>query len=464
MSVQVKRLELSLGSARWILTAASFVIACAVVALHVPGHVSMDTSIQLHEAHTGLSESWNPPFMSALMQWFGGGELATTAIVLMQVLLLYGGTLLAVDVLLRERARIGQKTLPIWSVLIGLLVIGNPVVALYAGIVWKDVLFASLLLASCSLALVATTNRGLLRLTSTTVAVCLLAAALLARQQGVFMAPVLLLMLLVREGWIRPLWRWVFVAVGFVAVVFLLQHRVVETIRESNSKATSIGFRSIMIFDMMGILAGTQKSAEAYDVSITQAQLEAMRRVYQPSRIDYISNDPVAESWVVSINPTDLKSTWWTLIKQEPMAWIQHRTTAYATLLGLRGIEPTQPVHMGMDGNVVYLNKVGLKERRGPRDLLIWRLANGMFSWPIWRHAFWLLTLIFCLFVWWRAKLDAPLYRSAGCIIFAVTLFYASFVPTMISSDFRYLFGAIPLVGILLMLLALAPRRVEGAS
>lgn len=464
MRNQMMRIELDVGTARWILTAASFVMACAVIALHVPGHVSMDTSIQLHEAHTGLSESWNPPFMSALLHWLGGGELATSATVLLQILLLYGGMLLIAAVLLRERVRMGTRTLPAWALLLSLAVIANPIVALYAGIVWKDVLFAGLLIGSCALALVVTTSQGLLRFGCAVAVLFLLAAALQTRQQGVFMAPVLLLLLLARQGWGRPVWRWIFVILGFCVSVLFLQQRVGETVRDSGTRSTSVGFRSIMIFDMMGILARTQLTAEELVVPISKVQLDAIRRVYQPSRIDYISNDPVAEGWAASMSPVVLQASWWALLKQNPVAWASHKTVAYATLLGLRGIEPTTPIHIGVDGNAKYLREVGLQERRGPRDLLVWRLASSMFAWPVWRHAFWLAVLVVSTLVLRRASLVPPLRRSAYCVIVAGSLFYASFVPTMISSDFRYLFGAIPLVGALILLLSLAPRHVEVAS
>lgn len=453
------------GQVRWLLSAVTLVVACAVLALHVPGHVSMDTSIQLHEAHTGISESWNPPFMSALMRWLGGGEIATTALVLLQVLLLQGGTLLAADALLRARERAGQFVVPAWALLAGLMVVLNPIVALYAGIVWKDVLFAALLVCACSLSFAAIVGSGLMTTFGcATGAVLMLAAASLTRQQGVFMAPVLLMVLLAGRGWGRPVWRWVALVVSFAALTLVLQQQVEHAVRGNGARSTSVGFRSIMIFDMMGILARTQRQAADLAVPITAAQLEAIRRVYQPSRIDYIANDPAAEGWVVSIDPAALRGTWWALVRQNPLAWLAHKLAAFSTLLGLRGLEPTQPMHIGVDGNPAYLHEVGLQEKRGPRDLLAWRLGSAMFGGPLWRHAFWLLVLAGLALTWWRRPLAPAWHRAAGCIMTACVLFYTSFIPTMISSDFRYLFGAIPLEGLVLLMLALGPRPQEAAQ
>lgn len=447
---------------RWLLTGASFVSACTVAALHAPGHVSMDTSIQLHEAQAGRSVSWNPPFMSALLRWLGGGELATTSIVLLQVLLLYGGTLLAAHVLLRSRALAGEGTVPVPAVLLALAIVLNPVVALYAGIVWKDVLFAAFLTGAVALGYAALFCTSVARLICTAGAVVVLAAALLTRQQGVFMAPVLLPMLFAAENWRRWSWRCIAIAAAFVGAVLVLQYRVGHTVRDSGTRSTSVGFRSIMVFDMMGILARAPQSAAELAVPITPAQLEAVRRVYQPSRIDYITNDPLAEAWADGLDASALLRYWWALVRHHPVPWLDHRAMAYATLLGLRGVQATQPVFMGVEGNPAFLKDVGLQERRGPRDVLIWQLASSMLGWPLWRHAFWLLVLGGCTFAWWRRSLSPGLRRATGCIIAACTLFYASFMPTVIASDFRYLFGAIPLIGMLLFALTLAPTSIQG--
>lgn len=59
---------------RWLLLALALLLAIAALALHLPGEVSFDSSVQLLEAQTGVSRSWNPPFMSALLQLFGGRD------------------------------------------------------------------------------------------------------------------------------------------------------------------------------------------------------------------------------------------------------------------------------------------------------------------------------------------------------------------------------------------------------
>lgn len=453
--------RIDIETARRAMTAMTLLTAAAVLALHIPGHVSMDTSIQLYEAFTGISVSWNPPFMSALMRWTGGGEVATSVLVGANVVLLYGAFLLVGDCLLRARLHRGEATISVWAPVLACIVILNPIVALYAGIVWKDVLFGALLAAGGALSIAALHARAVARVLYTAMAVIVLAAALLTRQQGVFMAPVLLLILLLdRDRW-SVAWRWLIIIAVFAGTAGLLQHKVAATVRNSGVRSTSIGFRSIMIFDMMGIVARSSRTASELAWPISAEEKEAVRRVYQPSRIDYIANDPVAEGWVTKIDPMLLKSAWWALVKQDPAGYLGHRALAFATLLGLRGVDQTQPIAIGVEGNPEYLRAVGLHEGRGPRDLLIYRIASSLFGWPVYRHAFWLMVLVGCAATLARRKLWSPLRRSALCLVAACALFYASYLPTTISSDFRYLFGALPLIGLLVLILAFGMEPME---
>ena len=138
------------------LTASALVVAAVLV--HAPGHLSMDSSLQVYEAQTGRSVSWAPPFMSALLRWFGGGPEATTVFVALCATFTYGGFVLA----LRAAQRIANGPMP-WSWLrtaaAGVLLL-NPIVFLHVGIIWKDVLFASQLALALGLMCSAASHAG----------------------------------------------------------------------------------------------------------------------------------------------------------------------------------------------------------------------------------------------------------------------------------------------------------------
>lgn len=431
----------------------ALLIAMAAIAVHAPGHVSMDTSIQLYEAFTGESQSWNPPFMSALLNWLGGGEVATAAIVCICAVLIYGGYAVVATVVSN-----GEATVSCWRVLLALAVIANPVVAIYVGIVWKDVLFSAFLCGGVAFGLSASRGSQVFRWACAVLSTALLAAAFITRQQGVFMAPVLLGIPIVSLGansrihrWIR----WTSLPLLFIACALVFQAAAAATIRGDGGRSSSIGFRSIMIFDMMGIVAYSPKRPAELAFPILPDQWTAVRAVYTPTRIDNIALNPIAEAWVAGLNPSDLRAGWWALVKQNPTAYAHHRLSSYASLLGLHGIGSTAPVHIGVEGNSEFLKAVGMHEVRGPRDLLIYRFASTFFGWPIYFHAFWLgMLAVSCVAV---ARVRSALHlRQAGIFILAaVALLFISYLPTMISCDFRYLFGVIPLIGLAMLTILL---------
>jgi uncharacterized membrane protein len=92
-------------------------------------------------------------------------------------------------------------------------------------------------------------------------------------------------------------------------------------------------------------------------------------------------------------------------------------------------------------------------------------MAVSFFSWPIYRHAFWMLSLIVIVAVGALKISPGPVKAIGGVIALATVLMYGSFLPTSIASDFRYLFATIPLVmmlGLILLFGAGEKRVAEG--
>ena len=119
--------------------AAALVVAALFV--HAPGHLSMDSSLQVYEAQTGHSVSWAPPFMSALLRWLGGGATSTAIFVALCAGATYGGFVLA----LRAAHHVAGgefRCVFLRNAAIAVLLL-NPIVFMHVGIVWKDVLFAA---------------------------------------------------------------------------------------------------------------------------------------------------------------------------------------------------------------------------------------------------------------------------------------------------------------------------------
>lgn len=444
------------GAAAILVSIIACVAACFTIALQAPGQISMDTSVQLYEAFIGQSISYHPPFMSAVLRWLGGGLVATSLMVLINTLLLYGSfSIVAISTVQLSKQQ-GLKTVPIWRVVLAALVVMNPLIFLYAGIVWKDVLFASLMTAGSAFAFASSVGGFFRRHLSAAVALIFLAAAMITRQQGIFMVPFII------AGVIVALWpfyqrRHVYLILGvwilFASLIAALERQVDQAITPPTNVATSVGFRNIMVFDLAGIVSNSAREGSAYALPISQEQLGAVRAVYSPERVDTLDQTIFMQAWIGNLSASELKSAWWAMVKQNPRAYMMHRLAAFTKLMGLRGVEGTLPIHVGVEGNAAYLSQIGIETGRSQRTQLIYDIARYYFSWPIYHHVFWLLALIAVVAVGFKMQPPKVLMFIGALIAVATTLMYASFLPTTIAADFRYLFGAIPLITLLTLVL-----------
>lgn len=438
------------------------VAACTCIALQAPGQVSMDTSVQLYEASIGQSISYNPPFMSALMRWLGGGSVATSLLVLINAVLLYGSFALTAVSVGNMGQDQGRDHLPYWRIILAIVIVLNPIIFLYAGIVWKDVLFASLLTSGCALTLAASTGGIYKRYACALGAIAVLAAGMITRQQGIFMVPCILLAVIVALWPSNSRNQKFYVIAGVIAAflvsVTVLQKRVDAAIKPPVKVATSVGFRNLMIFDLAGMVSDSDRQASDYAFPITPEQLTAIRQIYTPERVDTLDRTPFTQAWVGRLPNSELSDAWWAMLKQNPGAYAEHRLSAFGKLIGLYGLEGTLPIHIGVEGNPSYLKQVGIGEGRDQRSQLIYDIAVQYFTWPIYRHFFWLGALVLAVVIGVYARLPRRLLLISALIAAATALMYASYLPTAIAADFRYLFGAIPLVMMLFMVLLMGGR------
>lgn len=434
-------------------------LAAIAIALHSPGHLSMDTSIQLYEASTGRSISWNPPFMSALLRWLGGGEWSTALLVFITSTTTYLALAAAARSSLLGAA--DSSTRPGWLRLffcIALLL--NPVIFIYVGIVWKDVLFSSLMTAAAALSLLAANASIRPAIVLATLSTGLLAVTLLVRQQGVFMAPVLLLMPIIAvagyRGWSRK--RQALAALlligSFVAGLLCIQSLVSASIVDAGNRSRSVGFQAILDFDIAGTLAHSTSSGQNLPVAISASQLDAIRRTYSSRRIDFLATDPEAQSWFKAMTDDQHLQTWRTVIAAQPMAFIEHKWTTFLTILDVDGVEGCIPVHIGVSGNPEYLRAVDISEGMDSRDQSIYTLSRAIDGTFIYRHWFYLLMLAAAVVGLVALRLPRKTRAMASILSMSTALFYLSFLPTAIACDFRYLYGGIPLVSLLWLLLA----------
>ena len=86
-------------------------------------------------------------------------------------------------------------------------------------------------------------------------------------------------------------------------------------------------------------------------------------------------------------------------------------------------------------------------------------------SWPLYRHWFYVLALLGAAVAMTVVTLPPRLKAMCAVVALASALFYLSFLPTAIACDFRYLYGGIPLVTMLwIVLLAGGSARQSPAT
>lgn len=460
--------------ANLVLILASVLCASAIL-VHAPGHLSMDSSMQLYEAATGKSVTWFPPFMSALLRWLGGGLPATTVFVALVSVLTYGAMALAARTGIATDATMPPAQNHQWlrALAIGILVL-NPVIFLYVGIIWKDVLFAALLSASMALTLRASNVPGRNAVWMWLGAVLFLLPTPMVRQHGLFLAPLLALApLLGITGAIVPAnrpWRRVTVLVllyvGFALGWIGLRHAVDLTISESGAKSTAVGFHAVESYDITGMLAA-RRNGDALPVELRDPVfLAAVKTAYSDDRIDFVLTNPTVVGALAPLSNERVAAIWLAMIQTHPGDYARMKLRQFGWLLGFHRLDRCVPVMLGVDGDHAYLAAMHIPQRFDARDKQLYALFYYTQVSPGYRHWFYILLLALLTVLSWRVRYrrTPTANRSLSIAISSIWLLYASFIPTGLACDFRYLYPALCMVSLLAIHALCEPLRERVAD
>lgn len=434
------------------------------IAMHVPGALSMDSSLQVHEARTGTSVSWAPPFMSALLRWLGkGSPVATAWFVVLCASTTYASYALACWQLRRYPAERFHGWLRIACALVLVL---NPLIFLHVGIVWKDVLFASLLALAAAMMLHASSGAARHAWIFHVLAIMLLLPTPLIRQHGALLAPLLILGCLYGltsgtagwHGWRRGL------GIGLLALGCVAGYRgigalVDDTIRASGDKSTSVGIAAIQKYDITGMLAAGADPSTLPGPLRAPAFLETTKRSYSADRLDMVLADPVVARGFESVRPKDIQSAWLGLVRQSPLGYARVKAEQYAWLIGLRRLDRCLPIHLGVEGERVYLEGAGFRLGQDRRDAVLFQLSMWTRHLALYRHWFYMVLLVACAVVAWRIRrrLNTVDRVAVASVVASGAVLYASFLPTVLACDFRYLYPGLVLVSVLTLYLLSHP-------
>jgi hypothetical protein len=432
--------------------------AVAVLRLNDPGHLSIDSLIQIAEGRSGNFVSFNPVFITVVfgkLAAFGGTRLLVACATLMLLVALVG---LLPGV---ERPRfIGLALLA--AALVG------PILLIYPAIVWKDVWFAHFSLLG--FAFIAW-RQQLPRFVVEAAVPLLFAMALMSRQNGAIVA----LCGVATLAWARwadntrgagprsrpskllagTAWR--------VAILVLLAVALGVAARlgmqQSPAGEVGAGVRVLFIYDAAGIAAHAPApnlsalSSHGFDI---ERLVTASRSTYSGVRIDDIELDWSSPVWFEPLSTVG--GMWLSLVAAQPSAYLRHRLEAFAWLLGLREQARCIPVFVGIS-DAELAAKAGVPSKTARYAFELYRYALRFVNTPYFSPGAWAVGSILVLIVMATRRRFDPVIgglQVAGLAYLGLYFFVS------LACDFRYAYFSVLAATVGLVWLAAGGSRRGG--
>jgi hypothetical protein len=318
------------------------------------------------------------------------------------------------------------------ALLLPLLAMTPPSLAL-AGIIWRDVLFATCWLLAASAAFAVSDRGRWIRFCAQALAMTLVVLGVLLRPNALLAAPILaayvvwLSTMSVRKAAIL----YVPAVIGFFAVVQLVYYGVLDAKREHP-------LQTIMIFDLGGISHFAKANQFPVDWSETENSM-LLNKCYQPTLWDiYWRLEPCdfvmrkVEHEKGLFGTSAISKAWMTAILHHPVAYLRHRSAFMWNFLAADNLtmwtadveNPTQDV---------FPNRAAFNALRSAHDALK--------PTPFLRAGFWLLVCVaLCGISWNRAPREAAfVFGVCG----SAAAYDLTFFAVGVASDYRYGYWAV---------------------
>jgi len=423
----------ALTAYRWVVLAGLLLMLGA----NLPGHMTVDSVIQLFEGRNGVHLTFNPPIMAWLLGRFddlvpGTGLYVTACAALLSA------SLLGLAALRPRTSWIG--------VVLTAGVLLTPQLVVYQAIVWKDVLFANLSVAGflCVAFAVRDWTRPTARILPLATAVLLLAAAGLARQNGLIcdLMAALALAWAARGGGWRSSALW---GAGFFAVVLLTNHAIglaVQPPGTTMASDTRKGVRVLEHYDIVGALAHDPKLrldvvAKTQPAAAAQIRTRGVR-VYSPQRVDTLQEDPGFPRALWDL-PDDLaQAQWRDIVVHHTGAYLAHRFDVFRWMVAPPDIDRCLPYTTGVDGPPDMMAALDLPHGWEPQDTAMGNYVTWFIDTPLYSHiVYGAVALGVALILMLRRD---PVDVVIAAMMLAGLGFAASFFLISVACDFRYLY------------------------
>lgn len=414
----------------WLIAAIGF---AAILALNLPGQMTVDTTYQLYEGRSGHRLTFNPWIMSWLLGRFDAVTPGTGLFMAANAALL----IVSLAALPRLTAR------PVgWGAPVVLaLVLATPQLINFQGIVWKDVLFANLAVAGF-VTLALAVRRGVPAWRSLIAPLLLFAVAGLVRQNGLIAAAMAAAALGVVIGQTRG-WRRgaVYGASGLVAVLVVagVLGAVLQPAVSELKNANTVGLRVIQHYDIVAAVAADPN----FDLSDLPPERAAViraegPRLYSDERTDGFDQSPTLTRALWQTPKARLEAAWKDLVLQRPGLYLTHRLKVFGHVFLTPAIERCGPIAAGVDGPADILAKLRIAPGVDRRDAWLDRYARAFFGTPVFSH------MTYAVLALAVAGALALRRRPADIAMIGLVLsglgFAASFLFLSIACDYRYLY------------------------
>jgi hypothetical protein len=405
----------------------------AVLVCNLPGHLSYDSVVQLHDGRVGRYHSWHPPIMAWVLG-LGDAILPGSALfVVMDAALLFGAL---------AALTLGARRVSWAAPVVGLALVLSPLVLIYQGIVWKDVFFADCAAAGFICLSLADREGGRrTRLSLIAFAFLLFVLASLIRQNGLTAplagAAALTWMTVRRNGW-RSLGRGLgmgVLALVCVAVLVAITGKALDT-RRIDEPGAAAQFQALQEYDLIGavahdpamdlsLLTRTGTGAPGLD---TRVRLAAAR-FYTPERVDTLAKDPGLNE-ALAAAPKAVSAQWRFILAHDFKAYAGHRWDVFYWTIGTPNLERCLPVFVGQEGPPGLLRQLGMFDQVRPQDLALEAYAVHFYGTPLYSHLVYaLIALVGAVFLLIsRRPGDAPIgFMLLGALAFTASFLIISF-------------------------------------
>lgn len=433
-----------------------------VAALNLPGHLSFDSLTGLWEGRHHVRMSWGPRLYSAILGGFDA-LVPGTGLYTMASLAVTALAWAALPGLRRRVAWSGPAVLALSFLL--------PQVLVFQGIVWRDVLFANLVVAGF-VALAGAARvwpRTPARWALLALATLALAVAALVRQNGfVVIGPWALAL-----GWIAAQGRWGrglgWTVVGLAAPVLLaLAINHANPVQDPPGRSFAIGPRLLAHYDLTAALAEDPARPMPRLAAERPDKLAVLRReapaVWSPVRVDTLDASPELGAALWRFKAPTIAAEWRGMIAADPIGYLRRRLEVFGWVLLTPDFRLCAPLHLGVDGLPQVAQELGIPRGRWPQDARLYAYAQGWFATPFYSHLTYAL-IAAAVAVFLLIRREPPDVAMAGLMV-GVLGFAASFLIVSLACDYRYLY-AVDLAAITgLLYVAVDPtlRRTRPAA